>query len=118
MTKIGVLVLADDETHGDLGRITNALEMAKEFKEAGDEVSIIFDGAGTKWAGKLADENHMLNPLYLAVSDQIQGACKYCAGAYGVSTQLKNAGVTLLDDYEDHPSLRKLVQAGYQIVTF
>ena len=118
MSKIGILVLADDETHGDLGRITNSLEVAKEFSEGGDEVSIIFDGAGTKWIGKLADESSQLNPLYKAVESHIHGACKFCAGAYGVSSQVKNAGVTLLDDYEDHPSVRNLVKAGYQLLTF
>ncbi len=118
MSKVGVLILADDETHGDLGRITNALEIAKEFIEGGDNVSIIFDGAGTKWIGKLADEENQLNPLYKVVEQHVQGACKFCAGAYGVSSQVKKAGVALLDDYEDHPSVRNLVQAGYQIMTF
>ncbi len=40
MTKLAVVVLADTETHGDLGRAVNALEVAREF-EAGDEVAII-----------------------------------------------------------------------------
>jgi hypothetical protein len=31
MSKIGILILADNETYGDLGRITNAFEIAKEF---------------------------------------------------------------------------------------
>ena len=118
MSKIGILILADSETYGDLGRITNAFEITKEFSEAGDTVSIIFDGAATKWLGKVSDEQHYLNPLYKAVFPQIQGACKYCANAYGVSNQVQEAGVTMLDDYEDHPSIRNLVQAGYQIMTF
>ncbi len=116
--KIGILVLADDETHGDMGRITNALEIAKEFSEAGDEVKIVFDGAGTKWIGKLADSNSQLNPLYKAVEKHIEGACKFCAGAFGVTNQVQQAGVTFLDDYEDHPSVRSLVKDGYQVLTF
>lgn len=31
LTKVGIVVLADTETHGDLGRIANALTSAKEF---------------------------------------------------------------------------------------
>jgi Pyridine nucleotide-disulphide oxidoreductase, dimerisation domain len=31
----------------------NALTTAKEFKEAGDEAIVIFDGAGTKWVPEL-----------------------------------------------------------------
>ena len=118
MYKIGILVLADDETHGDLGRITNALEIAKEFSEGGDEVKLIFDGAGTKWIGQLADPQSQLNPLYKAVEQHIEGACKFCAGAYGVSNKVQQAGIPLLDDYEDHPSIRQLVKDGFQVMTF
>ena len=46
MEKIAVIILADIETHGDMGRVANALELAKEAKELGDDVRIIFDGAG------------------------------------------------------------------------
>jgi len=41
--KAAVLVLADTETHEDRGRTRNALETAKEFKDAGDDVKLIFD---------------------------------------------------------------------------
>src|SRR6266446_2212361 len=61
MTKIGIIVLADTETHADLGRVANALETTKEFHEAGDEVTLIFDGAGTKWVGVLSNPDHRLH---------------------------------------------------------
>lgn len=37
MAKISVVVLADTETHGELARVLNALELVKEAAEAGDE---------------------------------------------------------------------------------
>lgn len=37
MHRVLVLVLADTETRGDLGRAVNALETAKEFHEAGSD---------------------------------------------------------------------------------
>jgi hypothetical protein len=55
MAKAALVVLADTETHEDLGRLANALVTAEDFKEAGDEVQVIFDGAGTKW-GRRARE--------------------------------------------------------------
>ncbi|MDQ3943461.1 MAG: hypothetical protein M3254_10215, partial [Actinomycetota bacterium] len=58
MAKAAIVVLADTETHGDLGRVANALTSAKEFKEAGDETTIIFDGAGTRWVGELSNPDH------------------------------------------------------------
>jgi hypothetical protein len=58
MAKVGVVVLADTETAGDLGRVVNALITAREAKEAGDDVTVIFDGAGTKWVGELSNPEH------------------------------------------------------------
>ena len=55
MTKAAVIVLADTETHGDLARFVNAMLTSKEFAEAGDDVELIFDGAGTQRPGVLAD---------------------------------------------------------------
>lgn len=118
MNKVAILVLAEAESHGDLGRAVNALEVAKEFKDHGDEVQIVFDGGGTEWVGKLADSSHDAHTVYEAVKDKIKGACKFCSGAFGVTDQVKEAGVTLLDEYENHPSVRSLVQDGYQVITF
>jgi hypothetical protein len=39
----------------DLSRVVNAMRTAKEFAEAGDDVELVFDGAGTQWPGVLAN---------------------------------------------------------------
>jgi hypothetical protein len=52
------------------------------------------------------------------VRDAIAGACSYCSSAYGVKEQVEQSGVELLDEYSGHPSLRQLVQDGYQVLTF
>ncbi|MCF7805335.1 MAG: hypothetical protein K9N46_09210 [Candidatus Marinimicrobia bacterium] len=118
MAKIGVVVLADTETHADLGRVVNAIETVKEAKEHGDDIKFIFDGAGTRWIPELADEEHDAHPLYKAVEDQITGACKFCSRAFGVRKEMDELDVTLLDDYDEHPSLRTLVADGYEVLTF
>jgi hypothetical protein len=41
-----MLVLASTEKKADLGRVVNALQIARELDESGDEVTVIFDGAG------------------------------------------------------------------------
>lgn len=43
MSKVAILVLADTETHGDLGRVFNPLVAAKEFRAGGDDVRLVFD---------------------------------------------------------------------------
>lgn len=118
MNKVAVVVLADTETHESLGRVVNALELAKELQENDDEVKIIFDGAGTKWVPELEDEEHDAHPLYKAVVDNVHGACKFCSKAFGVIEDVKSSQVELLDEYDQHPSLRNFIEDSYQIVTF
>lgn len=118
MAKISVIVLADTEIHGDMGRVANALALVKEAKEAGDDVELVFDGAGVKWAPTLADPDHDLHPVYEAVADEVAGACEFCAGAFGVREEVRDAGVSFLSEFEGHPSLRSRIADGYEVVTF
>ena len=118
MAKAASIVFADTDTREGLGRVVNALTTAKEFKEAGDEAAVIFDGAGTKWVAELSREDHKYHGLFQEVRDVVAGACSYCAGAYGVKEQVEQAQVRLLEEYEGHPSLRSLVNDGYAVVTF
>ena len=118
MNRVAIIVLADRETHEGLGRVANALEAVKEFKEAGDEVVLIFDGAGTTWVGELSRKEHLLNPLFEAVRDRVSGVCSFCADAFGVKEEVKNSGISFLGEYDGHPSFRRLISEGYQVITF
>jgi hypothetical protein len=118
MAKAAILVLADTETHGDLGRVVNGLMAAKEFKEAGDDVRVIFDGAATKWPGVLSEPQHKYHKLFEEVADRVVGACGYCARAFHAEQGAETAHVHLLEEYEGHPSVRRLVVDGYQVLTF
>lgn len=118
MLKVAVVLLADIELHSDWGRAVNALEAVKEFKDAGDDVQLIFDGAGTKWIVELSQPAHKYHELFTSVTDKITGACDYCANAFKVADKVKAAGISLMDEYDRHPSLRTLVVQGYQIITF
>lgn len=80
MAKISVVVLADIETHGDLGRIANALSTVKEASEAGDEVELVFDGAGTRWIPELAKPDNKLGPS-LPCGDHGTGPAAEVAGS-------------------------------------
>lgn len=118
MVRIAVVIVADTETHGDLGRAVNALLTVREAREAGDEIRLIFDGAGTRWIGILSDPGHRSHALYKAVEGQITGVCEYCAGAFGATKAVQAAGVPLLDEYHQHPSIRTLVHDGFQVLIF
>ena len=118
MSKAAIVVLADTESHGDLGRIANAIETAKELKKGNDEVEIIFDGAGVKWIPKLADESNKLHGGFEKLRDNIAGVCSFCSNAFGVKNAVQSANVKLLDEFEGHPSLKHYIDNGYQVITF
>ena len=118
MAKGAIVVLAGTESREGLGRVVNALTTTKEFAEAGDEVVIVFDGPGTKWIPALEAPDHKYHGLYASVRDRIACACDYCSRAYGVNAEVEAAGVTLLDEYAQHPSIRRFVVDGYAVITF
>ena len=118
MAKAAIVLLADTATKEGLGRMSNALTTVREFKEENHEVTLIFDGAGTKWVGELSDPGHKYNGHFESVRGEVQGACAYCARAFGVKDGVQESGVELLGDFEGHPSLAKLVAQGYQVITF
>jgi hypothetical protein len=118
MAKAALIVFADIETHADLGRVVNAMVTAREFREAGDEARLIFDGAGTRWIGELAKPDHRSHRLYESVRGQIAGAYAYCAAAFHAKEQIEAAGIPLLDEFKQHPSVHRLVAAGYEVITF
>jgi len=118
MTKTAVVILAGTEGHANLGRLVNGLEAAKEFAETdGDEVDLIFDGAGTQWIPELEDPDNDKHELYQAVRENAS-ACDFCSGAFGVDDAVNDSGVVRLDDHDGHPSLRSLVADGYEVITF
>ena len=116
--KAAIVVLADTDTHEALGRVVNALEAVKEVKEAGDDVRLIFDGAGTKWVVELSCPEHKAHALYEAVRDKVTGVCSFCAGAFGVKSAVQTVGAPLDESYDGHPSFRRLLAEGFQIITF
>jgi hypothetical protein len=118
MAKAAIVVLAGTEGHENVGRLVNGLEATKEFAETdGDEVELIFDGAGTQWIPELEDESSDYHELYQAVRDDAS-ACDFCAGAFGVAEAVDDAGVVTVDDHDGHPSIRSLVGDDYEIITF
>jgi hypothetical protein len=118
MTKIALIIMSDTESAEALGKVSNAFMLALESMEQGDDLKIIFEGAGTKWIGALEDSAHKLHDLYKSVKPAITGACSYCASAFGVKNAVEKAGITLLSEYKDHPSLRQLVIDGYTLISY
>lgn len=83
-----------------------------------DPAALVFDGAGIRWSGALADTAYPEHPLYEAVRDQTTGVCRFCADAFGVAEEIRREGLSLLDQYDQHPSFRSYLADGYHVVTF
>ena len=118
MSKAAVVVMADTDTHENMGRMLNALELVKEYKESNGDATLIFDGAGAKWIPELEKEDHKLHNHYNAVKENVVGVCSFCANAFGVKNAVERTGHKLLDEYDGHPSLKQYLDNGYNVVTF
>jgi len=118
MAKIAIVVFSDTDTMESLGKVSNAFVLAMEAIENGDELKIIFEGAGTKWIGQLEKADHRMHEMYLGLKDSITGVCSYCASAFGVKNEVEKAGISLIGEYKGHPSLRNLVVDGYSVLIF
>ncbi len=66
--KIAIIILSDPKAGEEaLGRAFNCLATAHEALQAGDEVEVVFNGAGTRWPEELTKITHPANGLYNAV---------------------------------------------------
>ena len=76
MPSASIVLLAGTEQHSDLARVLNALELVRECQAAGDQVELIFDGAGVSWIPLPADPEHKLHKVFVSVRESIAGACR------------------------------------------
>lgn len=116
--KAAIVVLARTATHEGLGRAVNARQLAPELVEHGDEVTIIFDGAGTVAAADLGNPEHRSHRLFAEVRDHVAGACAFCSVTFEVKENVEAAGIPLLDEFHQHSSLRSRMADGYSLITF
>ncbi|MBS0010243.1 MAG: DsrE family protein [Bacteroidales bacterium] len=116
--KIAIVILSDTDSTEAHGKVSNAFMFASEAIDNKDDLKIIFEGAGTKWIGELEKEDHKFHGLYKNLKRHITGACAFCTKAFGVSSQVEKYGIPLISEYKEHPSLRKLFEEGYNVMTF
>jgi hypothetical protein len=123
--KTAILVLSDP-SHGQeeaLGRVFNALAAAYDFKQNGEEVSVMFNGTGTRWIAELNNPEHPVFALFEAVKDTIAGVSCGCADVFGSAEEVEASGYDYLTENlvpgtRGLPSLHKLSKEGYNIISF
>ena len=121
-----VIVIMSDPKSGSeeaLGRVFNALALASECKQKGDEVAVVFNGTGTRWPAELTKLSHPANALYNSVRDVVQGVSRGCADVFGAREGVESCGVPLKNDHalagtSGLLSLRRYVGDGWNTVVF
>lgn len=123
--KTAILILSDPRSGGEeaLGRLFNGLAAAYEFKQAGEPVTVLFQGAGTRWAGALADDAHPAHGLFQEVRDVVAGVSCGCAEVFGATAGANACGLPLVGGNAvpgtaGLPSLLELTREGCRILTF
>ncbi len=119
--KTTIVVLSDPKSGSEeaLGRVFNALAVAYDVKNAGDDVGIIFQGAGTRWPEQLQKEDNPVHGLFKAVEDKILGVSCGCTDVFGAQP----SGFDLIKDNEvpgtsGLPSLYNLQKQGHNVLVF
>jgi hypothetical protein len=122
--KTAIIILSDPRAGDEaLGRVFNALALADECLKSGEEVQVVFNGAGTRWPEELTKVSHPANGLYHAVRDVVKGASCACAGVFGASKSVEACGVPMLQDkaLAGTPGLSNLhryLAGGWQTLVF
>jgi hypothetical protein len=123
--KTAVVIMSDPKSGSEeaLGRVFNGLAVASECKEKGDDVAVVFNGAGTRWPEELMKLSHPAHKLYEDVRDVISGASCACAEVFGATEGVQSCGVPIV---KDNPlvntpgllSLRRYVSEGWRVLIF
>ncbi len=97
--KTVAIIFSDPKAGSDeaLGRVFNAMFLTYELKDKQQEVTLLFQGAGTRWPEVLAKPDHPGHALYEAVSDKVV-ICGGCADVFNATAGLTPLGVHLVRD--------------------
>ena len=123
--KAAIIILSDPKSGSEeaLGRVFNALAAAYDFKQKGDEITVLFQGAGTRWLAELSKPNHTAHALFEEVRDTVAGASKACAEVFGASDEVAASGFDLISENPvpgtaGLPSVQALLTQGHTVLTF
>jgi hypothetical protein len=125
MSKTAIVILSDPASGSEeaLGRLFNAMFVAYELREKGQEVALIFQGAGTRWVNEVIKPDHPAHGLFGAVKDTMVVVCGGCADVFGATADVKASGLALVRE-KDIPGtsgivdLSRYLDEGYRLLTF
>jgi DsrE/DsrF-like family len=123
--KAAIVVLSDPNANSEeaLGRVFNGLAAAYELKQNGDEVTVVFQGAGTRWLKLLSAPGHPVHGLFELVKDRVGGVSAACATVFGALEDVADSGLSLVSENAvpgtvGLASLRKWLADGTPVLIF
>lgn len=125
MSKTAIFIFSDPKSGGEeaLGRAFNGLAAAYDIKQSGGEVSITFQGAGTRWPALTTQAGHPLHDLYNLVKGDVVGVSCGCAEVFGATEDAKACGMPSISENQvpgttGVAGFGKLIKFGIPILTF
>jgi sulfur relay (sulfurtransferase) complex TusBCD TusD component (DsrE family) len=125
MSKTAIIIYSDPKSGSEeaLGRLFNGMFVAYELLEKKQDVALIFQGTGVRWASELVKPEHPAHALYNAVKDSVVGVCGGCADVFGATADARNAGATLVHEKAIPGTsgildISKYLDAGYRVLNF
>ncbi len=115
MHKVVFFVFRDEEMC-----FIHVLLNALDLFSSGYHAQIVFEGSATRLIPLLAQSEHPLHHLYAQAKSQglIAGACRACSAKMKVIEAVEKEALSLLDDMNGHPSVRRFVEQGFTVITF
>ncbi len=125
MTKTAIVIYSDPKSGGQeaLGRLFNALFVAYELKEKRQQVAVMFQGAGVRWASELVRPTHPAHALYNAIKDEVVGVCGGCADVFGATRAATTASAQLIREQEIPGTsgiidISKYLEDGFRVLNY
>lgn len=122
--KIAILIHSDPKAGEEaLGRVFNALAVAYDFKQKGDEVRLLFLGTGTRWMAELAKPENPVHGLFDLVKDRVEGVSHACAVVFGAADEVQASEFAFVADNPipgagGLPSVSRLMHEGFSVLTY
>lgn len=123
--KQAIFILSDPRGSSDeaVARVLNALAFGDECKRSGDDLDLVFAGAGTRWPQELTKLTHPGNERYNSLREHVRGASRSCAARNGATEGLAAAGVPLINDNtvpgtQGVASIRRYYAEGWHVTVF
>ena len=120
--KFVISIINPGDCPADNGRTIHALKLAKELKEGGAEVQLMFDGQGVQWIERFTqrtEDSHPFVKHYGHVFDEVRDlarACNMCCKRFDSLEAAQKAELPIDGVEREHVNLGKLALDGWQII--